>query len=160
VWVIQLNEHFLVWILFLGSAWLLRREVHVTLDLVLNHLKPKPRAWVNIVTSLICAVGCLFLAWSGTMNTWMQFEGGYNTIFVLGDNADNNRIQNCILNGVPTSGPNNSLAIVFCDPTTTTSDNLIISNNDFNDGGSGVVAEGVNTTTLASGTQILNKHLQ
>ncbi len=37
----EIWEYSLLYMTFLGAAWLLRREGHVSMDIVLNHLKPR-----------------------------------------------------------------------------------------------------------------------
>ena len=88
--------------------------------------------------------------------TFTALGTSYGRIFNLGDNSDNNSVLNCVLNGASTTSTNVNFAIVHCNPTSTTSDNITIENNIFNDGGTGVYFQGVNTSTLASGVQILN----
>ncbi|MBI2853951.1 MAG: TRAP transporter small permease [Chloroflexi bacterium] len=79
VWVDQIAQHSMVWITFLGAAWLLRKEGHISLDLVLVRLKPDHQHVMNIVTSAVSAIICLALAWGSIQNTWFQYRMGYLT---------------------------------------------------------------------------------
>ena len=80
----------------------------------------------------------------------------YCRMFLIDDNSDNISIMNCVFNSISTTSTSNTAAHIWCDPTTTTSDNLLIESNTFNDGGPGILFSGVSTSNLSSGTQILN----
>ncbi len=77
IWVIEVTEYSLLYITFLGAAWLLRKEGHVKVDLVLTRLKPGTQAFLNATTSALCAIACLILAWYGVKVTWDHFQTGY-----------------------------------------------------------------------------------
>ncbi len=76
LWVIEISEYSLLYITFLGTAWLLKKDGHVRMDLVLERLKPITQAVINITTSAILAIFCLILAWYGGEVTWEQFQVG------------------------------------------------------------------------------------
>ena len=80
----------------------------------------------------------------------------YCRMILIDDNSDNISILNNVFNSVATTSTSNPAAHIWCDPSTTTSDNLLVESNDFNNGGPGILFSGVNTGNLASGTQILN----
>jgi TRAP-type C4-dicarboxylate transport system permease small subunit len=63
VWVMETAEYSLLFITFLGAAWVLRNEGHVKVDLVINQLKPKAQTTINIFTSIVSAAVCLVLTW-------------------------------------------------------------------------------------------------
>ncbi|MFC2067608.1 TRAP transporter small permease subunit [Chloroflexota bacterium] len=76
-WTLEITSYCLLFITFLGTAWVLRREGHVKMDLLLNRLKPKHQATVNIITSIICAIVCLIVAWYSAETTWSSFQIQY-----------------------------------------------------------------------------------
>jgi C4-dicarboxylate transporter DctQ subunit len=51
----------------LGAAWVLRREEHIIIDLLLNRLRPRRRAMAAAINHVICAVVCLMVAWYGAL---------------------------------------------------------------------------------------------
>jgi len=75
-WVFEGTEYSLLYITFLGAAWLLKREGHVRIDLVLNWLKPRPRTFLNVITSILLAIVCLIFVWYGAQITWDYFQRG------------------------------------------------------------------------------------
>ena len=66
VWVIEFSEYAILYMTFLGTAWLLAEDGHVEMDIVVNYLAPGTQRILKSATSVICAAVCLALAWSGT----------------------------------------------------------------------------------------------
>ncbi|MFC1902582.1 TRAP transporter small permease [Chloroflexota bacterium] len=84
-WVIEISQILLVFIAFLGAAWLLRRERHVKLDVLVDRLSPRSQALLNTITSIIGAIICLCFVWYGTKVTLSHFQRGMlsNTVLAL-----------------------------------------------------------------------------
>ena len=76
LWVTQGSEIGLLYVTFFGAAWVLHKEGHVSMDLVLNRLKPRVRAILNSVTSLLAAVVVFPLIWYGFIVTWDHYQRG------------------------------------------------------------------------------------
>ena len=76
-WMIEVVEYSLLWITFLGAAWLLKREGHVRVDTVLNRLKPIPRSLMNIITSIIGVVVSTFLFRYTVESAWFYYRTSY-----------------------------------------------------------------------------------
>jgi TRAP-type C4-dicarboxylate transport system permease small subunit len=76
VWVIEITEYSLLYITFLGTAWLLRREGHVTVDILLVRLNPKTRAALGLFSSIIGIVISLVLIWYGSEVAWDHYQRG------------------------------------------------------------------------------------
>ena len=68
VWVVEVSETLLLFITFLGAAWVLKKEGHIFLDVGLNLFKPRQQAALNTFTSIFGAVVCLLIFWYGTRN--------------------------------------------------------------------------------------------
>ena len=64
IWAVDLSEYTLLWSTFLAAPWVLKREGHVTIDLLVNALGPTSRQRLGIVVSLIGAAICAIFAWS------------------------------------------------------------------------------------------------
>jgi TRAP-type C4-dicarboxylate transport system permease small subunit len=82
-WMVEIAEHSLLFVTFLGAAWVLKGEGHVKMDIVLNRLKPGTQALLNMITSILGAIICLFLVWYGAQVTWEYFQIGYVIFAVL-----------------------------------------------------------------------------
>ncbi len=76
-WMTEVTEYALLWLTFLVAAWLLRREGHVKMDLLVNRLKPRGQRRINITTSILSAIVCLVIAWDSAMATWESYVKGY-----------------------------------------------------------------------------------
>ena len=64
-WVIEFSEYSILFMTFLGGPWLLKKNGHVEMDIVVNYMQPGARQKLGFVSSLICALLCIVLAWSG-----------------------------------------------------------------------------------------------
>ncbi len=79
----EISEVTLLYITFLGTAWLLRKEGHVRIDILFIRLKPKTQARLNIITSVLGAIMCLVLVWYGTLATLGLWHRGIVTPTIL-----------------------------------------------------------------------------
>lgn len=77
LWVTEISEYSLIFITFLGSAWLLKKDGHVKMEVVLNYFNKATQAILGIISSLIGVVTYTFFVWYGTLTTWRYFETGY-----------------------------------------------------------------------------------
>lgn len=69
VWVAEISSILVLWIPFMIAGWVLRREGHVKMDLLLERLNRRAQAVVNFITSLIGVVVMLIVAGAGLMTT-------------------------------------------------------------------------------------------
>lgn len=76
VGVDQISGTLLVYVTFLAAAWVLRREQHVTIDILLSSVGDGPRRWMNIVASLLGAAVCFLLMVYGTLEVWQSWQRG------------------------------------------------------------------------------------
>ncbi len=53
IWVTEVIECLLLYITFLGSAWLLREEGHINVDVLVSRFNPKTKALLGIISSII-----------------------------------------------------------------------------------------------------------
>jgi len=75
-WVMEISEYLLLYITFLGAAWVLKNEGHVIVDIVITRVNPKTRAMMGIISSIIGTLVCLIIFWFGTFETIDHFERG------------------------------------------------------------------------------------
>ena len=76
IWAVEINENNLLYITFLATAWVLRREGHVKVELVLARLDPRAQNLVDLITSIIGVLICLVVTWYGSLVTWRDFQAG------------------------------------------------------------------------------------
>lgn len=83
LWLTEISEYILLYITFLVGAWVLKREGHVRIDVVLNLARPGIQAVINIITSVLCTITCLALTWYGAEITWDHFQRGVMSVKML-----------------------------------------------------------------------------
>jgi TRAP-type C4-dicarboxylate transport system permease small subunit len=76
VGVEEVTEQLLLYITFMGTAWLLKKEGHVAVDFVLLRMRPKTRSFFGIVSCLIGILICAALTWYGFKVTWVNLRQG------------------------------------------------------------------------------------
>ena len=82
-WVIEIAEYLLVYLTFLGTAWVLKKEGHVTVDVLTLRLSPRAQAATNMVSSFFGLFVCLIIAWFGSVETWDTFQRGVRNPSIL-----------------------------------------------------------------------------
>ena len=75
-WAADLTSYAILIVAFLGSAWLLRDEGHVSIDLLSQRVSKKTRNILQVIMSLICVVLFLGLTWFGTKITITFYREG------------------------------------------------------------------------------------
>ena len=75
-WVAELSEYSLLYITFLGTAWLLKQGGHVKIDLFTSRLAPKKRERLAIVSGMIGIFISVVFTYYGFKVTWDLFVRG------------------------------------------------------------------------------------
>jgi TRAP-type C4-dicarboxylate transport system permease small subunit len=83
IWVTQVTECLLLYITFLCSAWLLREEGHIKVDILLDYLRPRTGAFLGIISSAIGIVVSVVITIFGFNLTLLYFIKGTYTPTVL-----------------------------------------------------------------------------
>jgi len=82
-WIVEISSYLMLYITFLGTAWLLRREGHVEIDLFTSHLSQKQKAILRSVTSVGGATVGFVLTWKGVLITIDYFRRGVMAMDIL-----------------------------------------------------------------------------
>ena len=82
-WVIEVSQYLLVYITFLGTAWVLKEDGHIIVDVVTVRLSPQTQAFLGIITSLMGAFVCLIIFWFGGVETLDHFQRGVRSPSIL-----------------------------------------------------------------------------
>jgi C4-dicarboxylate transporter DctQ subunit len=69
VWVLQFTEYALLWMTFLGAAWLLKKDGHIRIDTLISRLKPASLRKVGIVDDFLGFIVSGIVFWFGTLHT-------------------------------------------------------------------------------------------
>ncbi len=62
-WAFDLSEYALVWMTFLAAPWILLRDGHVRVELVVDAVGVRTQRAIGITVSIIGLMVCLVLAW-------------------------------------------------------------------------------------------------
>lgn len=81
--LIELTEYSLVYIPFLGAAWLLKSDEHIKLEMVLDRLGIRARSVLNALTSLLSGGAWLIVAYYGVRVTWEFYVTGRTMASIL-----------------------------------------------------------------------------
>jgi C4-dicarboxylate transporter DctQ subunit len=73
-WLVELSEITLLYSTFMAAAWVLGRDKHVSLDLILNSLNERLSRYMHMVLSTIAAIACFTISWFGVLTVIDQFQ--------------------------------------------------------------------------------------
>ena len=76
-WSVEFSEYFMVMIIFMGAAWVLKGEGHIIIDVVTRLLEHRTRCRVDAATSCIMAAILLIITYWGGLVTYKDFVSGY-----------------------------------------------------------------------------------
>jgi TRAP-type mannitol/chloroaromatic compound transport system permease small subunit len=79
VWVVELVEYSLLYITFLSTAWLLRNDGHVKMDVFYLQLNKKVQHVFSLISKSICAMACFILTIYGVKSVITSYEMAYKT---------------------------------------------------------------------------------
>ena len=61
----QTTEYALLWIVFLGTTWLLRERGHITTDIIYTHLNEKTKRYLDCIMFIIGGLACAVMVYFG-----------------------------------------------------------------------------------------------
>ena len=67
IWIIPMTEYALLWIVFLGTTWLLREGGHITTDIIYTHLNEKTKHYLDFIMSVIGGLACAMMLYFGVV---------------------------------------------------------------------------------------------
>jgi len=70
IWIIPMTEYALLWIVFLGTTWLLREGGHITTDVIYVHLNEKTKHTLDCIMSVIGGLACAMMVYLGIVHMW------------------------------------------------------------------------------------------
>jgi TRAP-type C4-dicarboxylate transport system permease small subunit len=73
-WLVELSEITLLYTTFLAGAWVLGREKHIAIDLIINSINPATARVLHFVLSLVAAAACLIICWFGIITVIDQYQ--------------------------------------------------------------------------------------
>lgn len=79
----EITEYSMIWITFLATTWILKKDGHIRIDLVTNRLSPATRANVNIASSIICIFLLALITWYSVVITLNDFRTGFTLSSIM-----------------------------------------------------------------------------
>ncbi|PKN67895.1 MAG: hypothetical protein CVU57_01390 [Deltaproteobacteria bacterium HGW-Deltaproteobacteria-15] len=76
-WSVEVSQYMLVAMGYLVVAWVLRREKHVKVDVLVDLLSESRRALIHFITSTLNTAVCLIIAAAAFKSTWDLYKAGY-----------------------------------------------------------------------------------
>lgn len=77
LYLIEFNQIFVVYITFLSAAWILKKEGHVEVDIVVEMLKPRAKAILGIITSFVGMIICFVIIVNGFQVALLHFKRSF-----------------------------------------------------------------------------------
>jgi len=82
-WILEVCEYLMIYITFLSAAWLLRKNGHVRVDILLNWLPLFAKNLLLLATSFVGFLSCCAIAWFSLSVTVDKFDRHILTIQTL-----------------------------------------------------------------------------
>ncbi len=76
LWVVEIAEYSMLFIVFLGTAWVLKRGEHVRIDLLVDRLHPRPRVFLEIFISITGSIVFLTVSYYAAKIGWAAYLSG------------------------------------------------------------------------------------
>lgn len=76
IWVIEISEYGLLYITFLGTAWVLRREAHISVDIFIKLFGSKGRNSLRIFCAIAGIFVCFIFVCYGASVVWEYYFSG------------------------------------------------------------------------------------
>jgi len=80
---LESSEYGLLFLTLLAAAWLVRKEKHVRMELLVHKLKPTTQAYINGITSIVCALICGIVTYYGVLVVIDRFQTGHRLTTTL-----------------------------------------------------------------------------
>ena len=80
IWIMQTTEYALLWIVFLGTTWLLREKGHITTDVIYSHLSETTKRYLDCIMFIIGGLACVFMVYFGVDYTRECIVKGVNDV--------------------------------------------------------------------------------
>lgn len=74
--MLEVTEYILLYIPFLGAAFVLREGGHIRVDILINHFSQRTRKMLHILTSFVGGIVMLTYTYFGGQVTWDYFKRG------------------------------------------------------------------------------------
>ncbi len=74
LWLVELSEITLLYMTFLGAAWVLGNDKHVSIDLLVGYMGKQFAKYLHLVLAIIAALTCFTVTGFGILTVIDQFQ--------------------------------------------------------------------------------------
>ncbi|MFP3975624.1 MAG: TRAP transporter small permease [Dehalococcoidia bacterium] len=79
----EITEYTLLWMTFLGAAWIMKKEGHVSVEVVVDRLSPEHRAIVRGIAYVLCIFLLLVMVWYSAKLTLSDFQAHFTLSSIM-----------------------------------------------------------------------------
>ena len=79
----EIVEYILLWMTFLGAAWILRKGTHIKMDSIISRFPMKTQALLNFVSGVLCAFLLAAMTFYTAKLTIFDYQTGYQIAKIL-----------------------------------------------------------------------------
>ena len=79
VWVVEFSEYSLLYITFLAAAWVLKKDEHIKMDMVINRFSVYMQSLINAITSTLAFLFVLIIFLYSLKTAFNYFQMSYYT---------------------------------------------------------------------------------
>jgi TRAP-type C4-dicarboxylate transport system permease small subunit len=79
IWQIEFAIYLLMAATFIGAAYGLKENSHINIELITGLLPDRLKSRLDLITSVISLIFCLYITWKGAIMWWEAFEGGWHS---------------------------------------------------------------------------------
>lgn len=83
IWQVEIAVYLLIAATFLGAPYGLMQNAHINIDMLIINLSRRVRHRLDIATSILALLFCLFLGWRGCIMWWEAYDGGWKSSSIL-----------------------------------------------------------------------------
>lgn len=83
IWQVETAVYLLIAATFLGAPYGLKLNAHINIDIIVFWLPERVRNRLDIATTFLALLFCIFLAWRGCVMWWEAFDGGWKSSTIL-----------------------------------------------------------------------------
>ncbi|OGP59344.1 MAG: hypothetical protein A2V65_10150 [Deltaproteobacteria bacterium RBG_13_49_15] len=83
IWQVEIAVYLLIAATFLGAPYGLKQNAHINIDMIVIIFSKRVQKRLEIVTSFLSLLFCLFLTWRGCVMWLEAFEGGWKSPSLL-----------------------------------------------------------------------------
>jgi TRAP-type C4-dicarboxylate transport system permease small subunit len=83
VWVLEIAEFILLYVVFLGTAWVQKEEGHVRIGLLVDCLDIQSQNIINVIVSILGAITTFVYTWYGLIVAWNSYREGLVAMTLL-----------------------------------------------------------------------------